>query len=229
MEKLRSEGFREEWRKDAKESDEELFHRLMKRRDRVIEEVKHEIRRLRAQGTKPRREEDWTPIEEKKLIEFETKHSVTIPGDVRALLLGVGPVYGFETLFTYPGSFAQEPFLWKSAYVPSKEPGQEEILAAAANFDLQSPPAGYPSKDHMLTGPVAICQGTLPIGSWDVAVPPNILSLAPELLLVVSGPQRGQLWANETWEAPAIFPCTDYVDFLDLVEKVWLPWLKLTK
>jgi len=78
--KLNEEGFRTEWRKDDKETDEQLFNRLMKRRERVVAEVKEEIRRLQSHGVKPRRSGDWDPIEEKKLLELESKYSVTLPG-----------------------------------------------------------------------------------------------------------------------------------------------------
>jgi tetratricopeptide (TPR) repeat protein len=142
------------------------------------------------------------PLAEAELAEFERTHGVSLPADYRAFLTtlgngGAGPFYGLAPLSAEPPRFA------------AKFDGTQPSLARP--FPLHE---AWPQGDHASAPPIA--PGT---SIYDGLVLLSDQGCGYFDVLIISGPQRGRVWADITQALGGLMPWYD--SFLAAYE-AWL-------
>jgi tetratricopeptide (TPR) repeat protein len=149
------------------------------------------------------------PLAEAELTEFERTHGVSLPADYRAFLTtlgngGAGPFYGLAPLSAEPPRFAAE------------FDGTQPSLARP--FPLHGAwPQGEQSSGPPIAPGTSVYDGLVLLsdqgcGYFDV--------------LIVSGPQRGQVWADFTQALGGLMPWYDsfFAAYEAWLDRAYVEW-----
>ena len=168
------------------------------------------------------------PVSEKEVQRIENQYGFEVPGEYRQFLTeigngGAGPGYGLWPIgFWDPTDSALEE--WSSSWADN--PGHSFPHAAAWNLPesvwKKQPPsdANYETHDDFTA---VVDAAAFAKGLANGAIPIANLGCAIRVLLVVSGPQEGQVWIDDRASDGGIYPAPGdrAMTFVDVYED-WL-------
>jgi hypothetical protein len=190
-----------------------------------LDRLRHADRRRKLFGASEHRYELGPPVSANALRAFEERHAIQLPEDYRAFLThlgngGAGPFYGLFPLGLFDGSGAGplEPWDGMEGIVgdlPAPFPLREAWNLTEARFE---PPDAFASPEEEERWYEALDAECWRSDLVNGAFPICHHGCALRTYLIVSGPERGNVWFDRRAESGGIEPHDDtqgrHLDFL---------------